>query len=69
MKAIEVKTSREIREFLMLPVRLYKNQPHWIQPLNKILNGFLIQKKINSFIMANASGGYWLTIAVKPLAV
>lgn len=35
MKAIEVKTSREIREFITLPVRLYKNHTHWIQPLEK----------------------------------
>lgn len=35
MKIIEVKTPAHIQEFLMLPVRLYKNESHWIRPLDK----------------------------------
>jgi hypothetical protein len=35
MKVVEVATKQHEREFLMLPVRLYKNEPHWIRPLDK----------------------------------
>lgn len=49
MRAIEVKTSRDIREFLMLPVRLYKNHPHWIQPLNKDIEWVFDPKKNKFF--------------------
>lgn len=35
MKIKEVTTSQDIHEFLMFPVRLYKNEPHWIRPLDK----------------------------------
>ena len=35
MKIEEVTSAKHIREFLMLPVRLYKNEPHWIRPLDK----------------------------------
>ncbi len=35
MKAIEVKTLRESREFMMLPLRLYRGNQQWIQPLDK----------------------------------
>ena len=41
MKIDEVKTSRDEREFLLLPVKLYRGSPHWIRPLDKdILNVF-----------------------------
>jgi len=35
MKIREVTTPQDIREFLSLPVRLYRNEPHWIRPLDK----------------------------------
>jgi len=35
MKIIEVKNPEHIKAFLKLPVRLYKNQPHFIRPLDK----------------------------------
>lgn len=31
----EVITPRDIRQFLDLPKKIYKNDPHWIQPLDK----------------------------------
>ncbi|MFK7900905.1 MAG: hypothetical protein AB8B61_09130 [Cyclobacteriaceae bacterium] len=34
MKIIEVSTPAHIKEFLKLPVRLYKNEKHWIRPLD-----------------------------------
>lgn len=39
MKIREVTTPHDIQEFLMLPVRLYKNEPHWIRPLDKDIEG------------------------------
>jgi hypothetical protein len=45
MKIVEVATKDHDQEFLMLPVRLYKNEPHWIRPLDKdILTVFDKQK-------------------------
>lgn len=35
MKIEEVTTRAQRREFLMLPVRLYKNEKNWIRPLDK----------------------------------
>jgi hypothetical protein len=35
MKIKAVTTSQDIHEFLMFPVRLYKNEPAWIRPLDK----------------------------------
>jgi len=35
MKILEVLSGAEAREFLLLPVRLYQNEPHWIRPLDK----------------------------------
>src|SRR5690625_7878984 len=35
MKVKEVKTDKDIRQFLELPLKIYKNDPEWIQPLNK----------------------------------
>ncbi len=41
MKIIEVKPqdSRSRREFLQLPVRLYRKDPNWIRPLDKDIEG------------------------------
>jgi hypothetical protein len=33
MKTVEVKTPQHIREFISFPHKLYKNDPHWIQPI------------------------------------
>lgn len=38
MKLIEVNDKKSAHEFLMLPVRLYKNEEHWIRPLDKDIN-------------------------------
>src|SRR5689334_2354987 len=35
MKIQEVTSKHHIKEFLMLPVHLYKNEPSWIRPLDK----------------------------------
>jgi hypothetical protein len=39
MRLIEVNTPKLAREFLLLPVRLYKNEPNWIRPLDKDIEG------------------------------
>lgn len=48
MKVIEVTDSATAKEFLMLPVRLYKNEKHWIRPLDKDING-IFDPKVNKY--------------------
>ncbi|MFN6943807.1 MAG: hypothetical protein ACK4ND_02595 [Cytophagaceae bacterium] len=48
MKLIEVKTLTEAREFLLLPVKLYKNDPHWIRPLDKDIEG-IFDPNVNKY--------------------
>jgi len=40
MKVIEVKDKKYRREFINLPVRLYKNEKYWIRPLDKDIEAF-----------------------------
>ncbi len=40
MTLTEAKGKRERDEFILLPVRLYKNHPTWIRPLNKDIEAF-----------------------------
>lgn len=35
MRIEEITTSSQAREFVLLPVKLYKNEPKWIRPLDK----------------------------------
>ena len=49
MKIVEVKSPRQIQEFLMLPVRLYKNEPNWIRPLDKDIESVFDQEKNKTF--------------------
>jgi hypothetical protein len=49
MKLIEVKSPEQIREFLSLPVRLYKNTPHWIRPLDKDIESVFDVDKNKTF--------------------
>jgi hypothetical protein len=46
MKIKEVTTQRDAHEFLMLPVRLYKNERNWIRPLDKDVES-VFDKEIN----------------------
>ncbi|MBX9850277.1 MAG: hypothetical protein K2X86_00795, partial [Cytophagaceae bacterium] len=48
MKIIEVKGGGAAREFLMFPVRLYKNEKHWIRPLDKDVEG-VFDAKLNKY--------------------
>lgn len=64
MKLIEVKDKKEVREFLELPVRLYKNEKNWIRPLDKDVEAVFDPKKNKYFrhgectrwILLNTSG-------------
>ena len=49
MRLVEVKTENHAREFLKLPVRLYKNESHWIRPLDADINAVFDPKKNKSY--------------------
>src|SRR6478735_7520622 len=49
MKIKEVLTPSDIREFLVLPVLLYKNSPRWIRPLDKDVESVFDREKNKTF--------------------
>ncbi len=49
MKVVTVVSKQQEREFLMLPVRLYKNEPHWIRPLDKDITAVFDKQKNKTF--------------------
>jgi hypothetical protein len=49
MKIQEVTTPQQAKEFLMLPVRLYKNEKHWIRPLDKDIESVFDKEKNKTF--------------------
>jgi hypothetical protein len=49
MKIIEVNSPSLAREFLLLPVRLYRDVPNWIRPLDKDIEGVFDKKKNKTF--------------------
>lgn len=49
MRIEEVKSKRQIQEFLMLPVSLYKNEPSWIRPLDKDVESVFDKEKNKAF--------------------
>lgn len=49
MKIEVVEGKDQIREFLMLPVKLYKNDPNWIRPLDKDIEEVFDSKKNKYF--------------------
>jgi hypothetical protein len=64
MRIEEVTTPAQRREFLMLPVQLYKNEKNWIRPLDKDIesvfdpaqNKFLKQGECMRWLLRNDSG-------------
>lgn len=64
MKIVEVITPRQAREFLLFPVKLYKNYPNWIRPLDADIEGVFDAAKNKAFkhgecirwILLNSSG-------------
>ncbi len=49
MTVREVVSEKDRKEFLSLPLRLYKNFPHWIRPLDKDIESVFDPKKNKSF--------------------
>lgn len=49
MKTEEVLTPKQKREFLLLPVGLYKNTPQWIRPLDSDIEGVFDKKKNRAY--------------------
>ena len=49
MKAIEVKTPQHIREFLKFPLKLYKQESHWIMPIESDVESVFDPKKNKFF--------------------
>ena len=49
MHIFEVKTAEDIREFLELPMRLYRNEPNWIRPLDNDVEAVFDDKKNKTF--------------------
>jgi hypothetical protein len=49
MTITEVVNAQQAHEFLMLPVRLYKNEPRWIRPLDKDVENVFIPEKNKAF--------------------
>ncbi|HEX6224379.1 MAG TPA: hypothetical protein VFZ52_08215 [Chryseolinea sp.] len=45
----EVTTSSQAKEFINLPVRLYKNVPHWIRPLDKDIEAVFDKERNKTF--------------------
>jgi len=49
MKITEVRTPQHVREFLQLPVRLYRDTPQWIRPLDKDIESVFDKEKNKTF--------------------
>lgn len=49
MRITEVTSREHVRDFLMLPVTLYRNEPHWIRPLDKDVEWVFDSSRNNSF--------------------
>lgn len=49
MKIEEVVTPEGESEFLLLPVRMYKNSPHWIRPLDKDIRNVFDKEKNKTY--------------------
>ena len=45
----EVTTSLQAKEFLILPVKLYKHEPNWIRPLDKDIESVFDKEKNKTF--------------------
>lgn len=50
MKTVEVKSSVHVREFNLLPVKLYKNEPYWIRPIDADVENVFTPKKNKLFL-------------------
>lgn len=60
MQRIEVKTAADEKEFLEFPVRLYKNDPHYIRPLDNDIRAVFDPTKNKVLRMKGAEFIRWL---------
>lgn len=60
MEIIEVKNKKQAKAFLELPIHLYKNESHWIRPLDKDIEG-VFDPKFNKFFR-NGECTRWILI-------
>ena len=49
MKIVEVNTPKLAKQFIQLPVRLYRNEPQWIRPLDKDIENVFDPEKNKTF--------------------
>jgi hypothetical protein len=49
MKIVEVTSQQQASQFLMFPVKLYKNHPYWIRPLDKDVESVFDPSKNKAF--------------------
>ncbi|MTI23284.1 hypothetical protein E1176_19805 [Fulvivirga sp. RKSG066] len=49
MKIVEVSTKKHQKDFLKLPVKIYKDEPNWIRPLDKDIEAVFDPKKNKTF--------------------
>ena len=54
MKIIPVDNTSTVKQFLQVPVHIYKNDPNWIRPLDKDINDIFDEKKNKSFRFGKA---------------
>ncbi len=48
MQIVEVQDKKTAKEFLLFPIKLYKNEPSWIRPLDKDING-VFDPEVNKY--------------------
>ena len=60
MRIVEVTSADHQKEFLMFPVRLYKDEPHWIRPLDKDIESVFDRKHNKAF--RNGECTRWLLV-------
>ena len=54
----EVNDKKSRKEFLLLPLRLYKDDPNYIAPLDNDIESIFDPKKIIFTLMVFAAGGF-----------
>ncbi len=60
MQLIPVNNSATAREFLILPIRIYKDSEHWIRPLDQDIESVFDSKKNKSF--RHGSAARWIVV-------
>ena len=58
MELIQVLDKSFIKEFLEVPLTIYKDDPNFIRPLDKDVNDVFDPKKIRHFVLVNVPGGF-----------